>query len=97
MQDEWDTAQYLIWRKTAPAIVINSTSGELCAKAKTVAENINSSKVSAIKLDVSDFEKTVSVMGGHDSAISCVNYWYNFELSRAAIETRTNFLRPRRK
>jgi lysine 6-dehydrogenase len=61
------------------------------AKAKTVAENINSSKVSAIKLDVSDFEKTVSVMGGHDSAISCVNYWYNFELSRAAIETRTNF------
>ncbi len=61
------------------------------AKAKTVAENINGSKVSALKLDVSDFEKTVSVMGGHDSAISCVNYWYNFELSRAAIETRTNF------
>ncbi|MEJ7700795.1 MAG: saccharopine dehydrogenase C-terminal domain-containing protein [Pyrinomonadaceae bacterium] len=56
-----------------------------------MAENIKSPKVSAIKLDVSDFEKTVSVMGGHDSAISCVNYWYNFELSRAAIETRTNF------
>ncbi len=46
------------------------------AKAKTVAENINSSKVSAIKLDVSDFEKTVSVMGGHDSAISCVRLFY---------------------
>jgi lysine 6-dehydrogenase len=30
-------------------------------------------------------------MRGHDSAISCVNYWYNEALSRAAIETGTNF------
>jgi lysine 6-dehydrogenase len=61
------------------------------AKAETIAENIKSPKVSAVQLDVSDFEKTVSVMRGHDSAISCINYWYNFELSHAAIETRTNF------
>jgi lysine 6-dehydrogenase len=61
------------------------------AKAETIAENIKDPKVSAVQLDVSDFEKTVSVMRGHDSAISCINYWYNFELSHAAIETRTNF------
>ena len=30
-------------------------------------------------------------MHEHDSAISCVNYWYNAELSQIAIETLTNF------
>jgi lysine 6-dehydrogenase len=30
-------------------------------------------------------------MRGHDSTISCVNYWYNESLSRAAIETKSNF------
>ena len=61
------------------------------AKAEQVAELVKSSKISAVELNVSDYEKTVSVMRGHDSAISCVNYWHNFNLSNAAIETRTNF------
>ncbi|MBA3634324.1 MAG: saccharopine dehydrogenase NADP-binding domain-containing protein, partial [Acidobacteria bacterium] len=61
------------------------------AKAQQVADLVNSRKVSAIQLDVSDYEKAISEMRGHDSAISCVNYWHNFELSRAAIETQTNF------
>jgi lysine 6-dehydrogenase len=30
-------------------------------------------------------------MQEHDSAISCVNYWYNALLSKAAISTKTNF------
>ncbi len=60
-------------------------------KAKRVAEIIGSPKISAVELDVLDYEKTVSVMREHDAAISCVNYWYNEKLSRAAIETRTNF------
>ncbi|CAN5354359.1 saccharopine dehydrogenase C-terminal domain-containing protein [soil metagenome] len=61
------------------------------AKAEKVADAVKSPKISALELDVSDYEKTVSVMRGNDSAISCVNYWYNEKLSRAAIETRTNF------
>jgi lysine 6-dehydrogenase len=60
-------------------------------KAQAVVENIKSAKISAIQLDVSDYEKCVSVMRGHDAAISCVNYWYNPELAKAAIETGTNF------
>ena len=60
-------------------------------KAQIVAEGIKSAKVSPIRLDVSDYESCVNTMRGHDAAISCVNYWYNFELSKAAIETRTNF------
>jgi len=61
------------------------------ARAQAVAGNIKSPKVSAIELDVSDYEKCVLAMRGHDAAISCVNYWYNLELSKAAIETKTNF------
>lgn len=61
------------------------------AKAEQVAESVKSPKISVVELDVSDYEKTISVMRGHDSAISCVNYWHNEKLSRAAIETRTNF------
>ncbi len=60
-------------------------------KARNIAEIVESSKVSAIELDVSDYDAAVSVMRGHDAAISCVNYWYNEELSRAAIDTETNF------
>ncbi len=61
------------------------------AKAETVATIVGSSKITAKRLDVSDYEKTVSLMRGHDAAISCVNYWFNLELSKAAIETQTNF------
>lgn len=61
------------------------------SKAEQVAKLVDSPKISAVGLDVSDYEKTISVMRGHDAAISCVNYWYNLELSKAAIETRTNF------
>jgi lysine 6-dehydrogenase len=60
-------------------------------KAQTVAENVKSAKVSAIQLDVSDYEKCVSAMNEHDAVISCVNYWYNLELTKAAIEAETNF------
>lgn len=60
-------------------------------KAEAVANKINSSKLSAIELNVSNYERCSSVMHKHDSAISCVNYWFNLELSRIAIETSTNF------
>ncbi|MDQ3710973.1 MAG: saccharopine dehydrogenase NADP-binding domain-containing protein [Acidobacteriota bacterium] len=60
-------------------------------KAEEIVKKIGGSKVSAIKLDASDYDETVSVMRGHDAAISCVNYWHNLKLSKAAIETETNF------
>jgi lysine 6-dehydrogenase len=61
------------------------------AKARAVAESVKSPKVSPIQLDVSDYESCVTAMREHNAAISCVNYWYNLELSKAAIETGTNF------
>lgn len=60
-------------------------------KAESVVQAVKSPKVSAIELDVSDFAQTLAVMEGHDAAISCVNYWFNASLSRAAIKTRCNF------
>jgi lysine 6-dehydrogenase len=42
-------------------------------------------------IDVSRHEDVVDLMRGHDSAISCVNYWLNERLARAAIEAGTNF------
>jgi lysine 6-dehydrogenase len=61
------------------------------AKAAEVAEKVGTEKVSAKQIDASNYSDVVGLMRGHDSAISCVNYWYNVDLSRAAIETRTNF------
>jgi lysine 6-dehydrogenase len=61
------------------------------AKAVEIAEFAGKDKVSAVKIDASNYADVVELMKNHDSAISCVNYWYNAELSKAAIETRTNF------
>lgn len=60
-------------------------------KAETVAEAVGTSRVDARQIDASNYLDVVALMDDHDSAISCVNYWYNESLSRAAIETRTNF------
>lgn len=60
-------------------------------KAESVAEAVGTSRVDAHHIDASNYSDVVFLMGDHDAAISCVNYWYNESLSRAAIETKTNF------
>jgi len=60
-------------------------------KARTIAAHIGNPKLRIKQIDVSSYEDVVSLMRGHDAAISCVNYWYNLELSKAAIAAKTNF------
>ena len=60
-------------------------------KAEKIAEQFKNPKLQAEQLDAANFSAAAELMREHDSAISCVNYWYNLELSKAAIETRTNF------
>lgn len=60
-------------------------------KAEQVAKTVNSEKVTPHQIDVSKISGVLELMRSHDSAISCVNYWYNAELSKAAIATGTNF------
>lgn len=60
-------------------------------KAEEVAEKVDSARVTPHHVDVSNISDVADLMRPHDSAISCVNYWYNVELSQAAIATNTNF------
>jgi len=54
--------------------------------ASTVGGNIEPRQI-----DTSDYAASLDVIRGHDSVISCVNYWYNEQLSIAAIEAKANF------
>jgi len=60
-------------------------------KAKAVAEAVGNSRIDARQIDAASYADVVALMRGHDSVISCVNYWYNASLSKAAIETGSNF------
>jgi len=60
-------------------------------KAEFVARQVGTDRVGARRVDAGNQSEVVELMRGHDSVISCVNYWYNVDLSRAAIETGANF------
>jgi len=60
-------------------------------RAHKIASSVGTDRVTPVHLDVSDHAAVVDLMRGHASAISCVNYWYNEQLARAAIEAGTNF------
>lgn len=59
-------------------------------KAREIARRYEG-KARAAQVDCSDHAAVVELMRGHDAAISCVNYWLNERLARAAVEARTNF------
>jgi len=60
------------------------------SKAEAIAQRYPD-KVRAAQIDCNDHAAVVALMQGHASAISCVNYWLNERLAKAAIEARTNF------
>lgn len=59
-------------------------------KAEAVAKT-GGAKISPRQIDLSNYSDSVELIRGHDSVISCVNYWYNESLSNAAIEAGVNF------
>ena len=59
--------------------------------ADNAAAKIGTDRISAKQIDASNYTDVVDLFRGHDSVISCVNYWYNESLSKAAIETGANF------
>lgn len=60
-------------------------------KAESVAESVGTSRIEARHIDAANYADVVELFRGHDSVISCVNYWYNVALSKAAIEVGANF------
>lgn len=59
-------------------------------KAEAVAKAVGGNII-AKQIDASNYDDIVALFRGHDSVISCVNYWYNVSLSKAAIEVVANF------
>src|SRR5947208_558655 len=59
-------------------------------RARAVAARAGA-KGEAVAIDVADHAAVVALMRGHAAAISCVNYWLNERLAKAAIEAGTNF------
>jgi len=59
-------------------------------KAEEIAAAVGGN-VTACHIDVANYDDVIELFSGHDSVISCVNYWYNAVLSKAAIETKANF------
>jgi lysine 6-dehydrogenase len=60
------------------------------AKAQDIAARYGE-RVTAVEIDCNDDNAVVELMRGHASAISCVNYWLNERLAKAAIAAGTNF------
>src|ERR1700748_2475366 len=60
-------------------------------RARAVAEVLKSDRVRPARVDVDEHARVVELMRGHDAAISCVTYFHNLALARAAVEARTNF------
>lgn len=59
-------------------------------KAEAVALAVGGN-VTSRRIDASNYGDIVDIFRGNDSIISCVNYWYNVSLSKAAIEVGANF------
>jgi len=60
-------------------------------RARAVAETLKSARVSAAQVNVEDRARVVELMRGHDAAVSCVTYFHNLSLARAALEAGVNF------
>jgi len=64
-------------------------------RARDVAERVNritsDKKVRAVTLDASDERAAAKLMHGHDAALSCVPYFLNLGMARAAVEARCHF------
>jgi lysine 6-dehydrogenase len=55
-----------------------------------VQQKLDDRRVAAHELDVSESERVTELLSEYDACLSAVNYWYNLDLTRAAIEAGTH-------
>jgi lysine 6-dehydrogenase len=60
-------------------------------RARAVCETLRDARVRPAQVDVEDRARVVELMRGHDAALSCVTYFHNLSLARAALRARTHF------
>ena len=77
--------------KNSPDVEAVTVADINAGKAKAVADAVDPKRVTAVEIDTADTDAVTELMRGHDSVISCVNYWYNVSLSKAAIAVGANF------
>jgi len=70
-------------------IVMTSRSLE---KAERIADEIKSKKVSIAQIDATKHDETVRVLKGADVALNAVQYYYNLDIMRAALEAKVHYL-----
>ena len=61
-------------------------------KAQKIADEIKSKKVSIAQIDVTKHDDTVRVLKGADVALNAVQYYYNLDIMKAALEAKVNYL-----
>jgi len=66
--------------------------GRSLKKAQKIADEIKSKKVSIAQIDVTKHDDTVRVLKGADVALNAVQYYYNLDIMRAALEAKANYL-----
>ena len=54
-------------------------------RARAVCETVGGAKLTPAQVDVEDSARAVALMRGHDAVVSCVTYFHNLRLARAAI------------
>src|SRR5258708_89573 len=74
-----------------PDVATVTVADAFAEKSHRIASMVGSEKVRPVQIDVSDHAAVVALMKEHSSAISCVNYWLNESLARAALEAGCNF------
>ncbi len=77
--------------RNSPAVEAVTVADADLSKAQAVAAHFPEGQVTAVAFDAADEAAAVELMRGHGAVISCVNYWYNVSLSRAAIAAGANF------
>jgi len=70
-------------------VVMTSRSLE---KAQRIADEIKSKKVSIAQIDVTKHDDTVRILRGADVALNAVQYYYNLDIMRAALEAKVHYL-----
>lgn len=66
--------------------------GRSLDKAQRIADKIKSKKVSVAQIDVTKHNDTVKVLKGADVALNAVQYYYNMDVMKAALEAKVHYL-----
>jgi saccharopine dehydrogenase-like NADP-dependent oxidoreductase len=66
--------------------------GRSLEKAQRIADEIKSKKVSIAQIDVTKHDDTVKVFKGADVGLNAVQYYYNLNVMKAALEAKVHYL-----